>query len=57
MDKETLSTKLVKSVVTLNEELINKIESVVKIINNRMFICAKYGYTTFLIQFTKNASN
>ena len=54
MDKEKLSTSLVESVIDCNDEIIKKIESVVKIINKRMSKCAHYGYTTFLIQFTRN---
>ena len=49
-----LSTRLVKSVIDCNKELIDKIIPVVKIINERLIKCASYGYTSFLIQFTKN---
>ena len=55
MSKENkLLNTLVNSVVTGNEIYMENMEEVIDEINKRLCRCAEYGYTAFVIQFTKN---
>ena len=54
MSKETLSSVLVNLTIESIKEKMDMIDSIIKAINNKMSVCANNGYTSIVIQFTRN---
>lgn len=55
MDKENkLVDELVNKTIKDSDDALSLLEDLMLYLNKRLCECANYGYTTFLIQFTKN---